>query len=152
MREIYFTIVSNKVNEEIKRMGVEVPEVVFESKYRVNVFNIIDPITDEIIKTIELTDKEVSKLPLKKRNQLKSLETTKNFNQEEFYREVERQKIVQDQYFKVREFVIEKVETSLGITKSMNSVRATISNYIDLDNLEEIEDFEIDLINSIYKP
>jgi hypothetical protein len=151
MRQTNFKTVANITHEQLIKMNIELPEVVFESRYRVSTFTITDPITDEVIRTISLTDKELSKLPVKKRSQLKSYDRVVEFKEDEYNKELDRQKIVKDEYSKVRDVVMEDIEKSLGITEKINGAMKIIKDFTDFEDFdkEEIEDFEMDFINSL---
>jgi|GEM_PF-3689897 len=149
MRETNFRIVANKVNEMMENHGIEIPSPAFESDFTTITYRITHPITDEVIDTYTCTLRESRKFGIKQRNKLKAYESATEYDSKAFAKELKRQENVKAKYYTARDEMIEMFEQKLGITDKINTARGIMSDYIDFDDIDDVEVFEQEFIDSL---
>jgi hypothetical protein len=77
-----------KINLEVKKnlenKGIVFPEKVSKKEFVTLIYIIKDPLTDETLKEIKMTEKEFLDLPYYERKKFKNLELKKEFNENEY--------------------------------------------------------------------
>jgi len=149
--------INKKVRESLKKEQINTPIFKREREFTDYIFEVIDPITNDCIKTYNLTYEEFHNLNYKEQKKYKSLKKTEIKKEEEFnsyMKKYEKEKEIYDK--KVEELYKQHLleeKISYSEAENVKMIMETVLDVFDFDSFDEQtkENFEMNILKDVQK-